>query len=57
MTRIRDPFSQKSINVGVDCDGIWGIPFTMDCGDDTTLDPVMDDPQADTISLANLANC
>jgi hypothetical protein len=27
------------------------------CWDDTTFDPVMDDPQTDTISLTNLANC
>src|SRR5215471_4908299 len=56
MTRICDPLSQTSINIGIDCDGVWSVPFMVHCRDDTTFDPVMDDPQTDTISLTNLAN-
>jgi hypothetical protein len=56
MARIGDPFSQTLIDNSIDRDGIWGVRFALHCRDDTPGDPVMDDPQADAISLTNLTN-
>src|SRR6516165_2480366 len=56
MARIRDPFSQPLINIVVDFDRIWRICFLLCRRDNATLDPIMDNPQADAISRANLAD-
>src|ERR1700739_1130714 len=57
MSRACDPFSQASIHIVVDGDCIWRVPLALRRGDDTTFDPVMNDPQADAVSRTHLADC
>src|ERR1700757_997965 len=57
MSRVCDPFSQASIHIVVDGDCIWRVPLALRRGDDTTFDPVMNDPQADAVSRTHLADC
>jgi hypothetical protein len=56
MARVGDPFSEALISIVVDRDSIWRMWFALSRRDNTTFDPVMDDPQADAISLANLTD-
>src|SRR6202040_4286387 len=56
MGGIGDPFSEVSIQLVIDCDHIRRIRFALHGGNYTTFDPVMDDPEADAISLADLTN-
>src|SRR6516162_3818180 len=52
MSRACDPFSQASIHIVVDGDCIWRVPLALRRGDDTTFDPVMNDPHRLTPYLA-----
>src|SRR5262249_25358349 len=46
-----------AIHIVVDGDCIWRVPLALRRGDDTTFDPVMNDPQADAVSRTHLADC
>ena len=56
MARVCHPLSETSILIVIDCDCIWRIRFALRRGDDTTFDPVMNDPEAYAVSLANLSD-
>src|SRR5260370_7774237 len=57
MSRACDPFSQASIHLVVDGDCMWRVPLGLRRGEDTTCDPVMNDPQAEDVSRTHLADC
>src|SRR6266700_4647362 len=56
VARVCHPLSETSILIVIDCDRIWRIRFALRRGDDTTFDPVMYDPEAHAVSLANFAD-
>ena len=56
MGRVGDPFLEASIQFVIDGDRIWRIRFALQRGNYTAIDPVMDDREADAISLADLTN-
>ena len=56
MGRVGDPFSETSIQFAIDRDRIWRVRLALQRGNDAAIDPIMDDPEADAISLANLTN-
>ena len=56
MPGVCHPLSQTLINSGVNRDGVRRFWLALLRRDNATLDPVMDNPQADAISLTNLAD-
>ena len=56
MSRVGDPFSETSIQFAIDRDRIGRVRLALQRGNDTAVDPIMDDPEADAIFLANLTN-
>ena len=56
MGRVGDPFSETSIQFAIDRDRIWRVRLALQRGNDAAIDPIMDHPEADAISLANLTN-
>ena len=56
MGRVGDPLSETSIQFVIDRDRIWRIRLALQRWNDTAIDPIMDDREADVISLANLTN-
>jgi hypothetical protein len=56
MGRVGDPISEMLIHIVIDSDRVWSFWSKLDRGDDTAFDPVMDDPKADAVSLADLTN-
>lgn len=49
MGRIGDPFSETLIQFVIDRDRIWRIRLALQRWNDTPIDPIMDDPEADAI--------
>ena len=56
MAGVGDPFSEASIQFVIDADYIWRIRLAVHRRDDTAFDPVVDDPEADAISFADVTN-
>ena len=56
MSRIGDPRSEALIQFVIDGDRIGGIRLVVCSGQNTALDPIMNDPKADAVSFANLPN-
>ena len=56
MGRIGDPLLEAAIQFVVDGDCIWGVRLALICWHDPAADPVMHDPVADAVFLANLTH-
>jgi hypothetical protein len=56
MCRIGDPISKALIGLFVDVDLVWRVPLALLCDDDTSTDPVVDNPEADPIFFSELVN-
>src|SRR4051794_10098246 len=56
MGRVGDPLPQALIYFSVDGDCIWRVRLSLRRGYDPTIDPVLNDPNANAISLANLTH-
>ena len=56
MTGFGHPLSEAPVVIAIDCDRIGRIWLALDRRDDTTLDPVMDDPEAHAVSCTDLAD-
>ena len=54
MGRVGNPFPEAPVGLGIDCDCIGCIGSALLRDDDAMGDPVMHDPQADAVLLADL---